>query len=251
MRIKTELRSESALTRARRGDGPTLVECETYQFRGHSLADPDELQDPAEKAHYAERDPVVALKTYLIENNLVKESNLKSIEKKIDDLVKEAVEFADTSPLPERGQLLENVFADPKGFGICPDGRDRGGSVSYQNIHEAQFALQLYEHLQRVTKLVGIKVSVGIITPYKLQLKCLHRYSDVVLKSDEGKGLYINTVVAFLCQEHDVIIMSCVRASNHGVGFVADVRRMNVALTRACRELWVMGNTSALQQSSD
>ncbi|XP_057823525.2 uncharacterized protein LOC131035819 isoform X2 [Cryptomeria japonica] len=127
----------------------------------------------------------------------------------------------------------------------------RGGSVSYQNVHEAQFALQLYEHLQRVAKSACIKVSVGIITPYKLQLKCLQREFDSVLKSDEGKGLYINTVDAFQGQERDVIIMSCVRASNHGVGFVADVRRMNVALTRARRALWVMGNAAALKQSSD
>ena len=35
-----------AIGRARRGEGPTLVECETYRFRGHSLADPDELRDP-------------------------------------------------------------------------------------------------------------------------------------------------------------------------------------------------------------
>uniref|UniRef100_A0A0D6QXV6 Pyruvate dehydrogenase E1 component subunit alpha n=1 Tax=Araucaria cunninghamii TaxID=56994 RepID=A0A0D6QXV6_ARACU len=114
-----------AIARARRGDGPTLVECETYRFRGHSLADPDELRNPAEKTHYAARDPIVALKKYLIENNLANESDLKTIEKKIDDIVEESVEFADASPHPERNQLLENVFADPKGFGIGPDGRYR------------------------------------------------------------------------------------------------------------------------------
>ncbi|KAH9293850.1 hypothetical protein KI387_040947, partial [Taxus chinensis] len=52
-------------------------------------------------------------------------------------------------------------------------------------------------------------------------------------------------------QERDVIIMSCVRASNHGVGFVADIRRMNVALARAHRALWVKGKAAALKQSSD
>ncbi|KAG5245834.1 hypothetical protein OIU77_019573 [Salix suchowensis] len=128
----------------------------------------------------------------------------------------------------------------------------RGGSVSYQNIHEAQFCLQLYEHLQKSVKSMGMgRITVGIITPYKLQLKCLQQEFSAVLKSEEGKDIYINTVDAFQGQERDVIIMSCVRASNHGVGFVADIRRMNVALTRARRALWVMGNATSLVQSDD
>ncbi|KAL5703926.1 hypothetical protein ACHQM5_022418 [Ranunculus cassubicifolius] len=128
----------------------------------------------------------------------------------------------------------------------------RGGSVSYQNIHEAQFCFRLYEHLQKNLKSLGAsKVTVGIITPYKLQLKCLQREFEAVLNSEEGKDIYINTVDAFQGQERDVIIMSCVRASNHGVGFVADVRRMNVALTRARRALWVMGNANSLMRSDD
>ncbi|KAH7404659.1 hypothetical protein KP509_15G036700 [Ceratopteris richardii] len=120
-----------SIARARRGEGPTLVECETYRFRGHSLADPDELRKPAEKAHYAARDPIVALKNYLLEHKLADEAELKSIQKKIDDLVEDAVDFADASPLPPRSQLLENVFADPKGFGIGPDGKYRCEDPSF------------------------------------------------------------------------------------------------------------------------
>ncbi|WOK91590.1 helicase sen1 isoform X4 [Canna indica] len=128
----------------------------------------------------------------------------------------------------------------------------RDGSVSYQNVHEAQFALRMYEHLQKTVKANGgKKVSVGIITPYKLQLKCLQREFDEVMNTEEGKDIYINTVDAFQGQERDVIIMSCVRASHHGVGFVSDIRRMNVALTRARRALWVVGNANALMQSED
>ncbi|KAK8579917.1 hypothetical protein V6N12_070216 [Hibiscus sabdariffa] len=127
----------------------------------------------------------------------------------------------------------------------------RGGSVSYQNVHEAVFCFRLYEHLQKTIKSLGVpKITVGIITPYKLQLKCLQREFESVIKS-EGNDLYINTVDAFQGQERDVIIMSCVRASSHGVGFVADIRRMNVALTRARRALLVMGNAKALVQSND
>ncbi|KAL9257030.1 putative ATP-dependent helicase C29A10.10c, partial [Drosera capensis] len=128
----------------------------------------------------------------------------------------------------------------------------RGGSVSYQNLHEAQFCRRLYEHLRKTTKSLGLgKVSVGIITPYKLQLKFIRSEFEDILNSEDGRDLYINTVDAFQGQERDVIIMSCVRASGHGVGFVADIRRMNVALTRAKRALWVMGNASSLMLSED
>ncbi|CAJ1976035.1 unnamed protein product [Sphenostylis stenocarpa] len=123
--LKVREVAKEAIERARRGEGPTLVECETYRFRGHSLADPDELRDPAEKAHYAGRDPISALKKYIIENKLASEQELKAIEKKIDEVIEDAVEFADESPFPARSQLLENVFADPKGFGIGPDGKYR------------------------------------------------------------------------------------------------------------------------------
>ncbi|TYJ06061.1 hypothetical protein E1A91_A12G207300v1, partial [Gossypium mustelinum] len=108
--LKVREVAKEAIGRARRGEGPTLVECETYRFRGHSLADPDKLRDPAEKAHYAARDPITALKKYLIENN---------------EVVGEAVEFAEESPVPPQSQLHQNVFADPKGSVIGPDGRYR------------------------------------------------------------------------------------------------------------------------------
>lgn len=157
------------------------------------------------------------------------------------------------SSLPDE-VYYKDALLQPYMFFDITHGREshKGGSVSYQNIHEAQFCLKLYEHLQSFVKSNGgSKVSVGIITPYKLQLRCVEREFEQVLKSEEGKDLYINTVDAFQGQERDVIIMSCVRASSHGVGFVADIRRMNVALTRARRALWVVGNANALMQSED
>ncbi|CAA0823851.1 P-loop containing nucleoside triphosphate hydrolases superfamily protein [Striga hermonthica] len=70
------------------------------------------------------------------------------------------------------------------------------GSVSFQNTQEAQFCVRLFEHLQRTVKSNRIgKVSVGIITSYKLQLKCLQREFKDVLNSDQGKDNY-NVVCA-------------------------------------------------------
>jgi len=114
-----------AIARARSGEGPTLIECETYRFRGHSLADPDELRSKEEKAAYAVRDPIPQLKQYMLKNGLATESDIKDLERKVMEVVDDSVKFADESPKPERGQLLENVFPDPRGFGIAEGGMYR------------------------------------------------------------------------------------------------------------------------------
>lgn len=115
----------AAIERARRGEGPTLIEAQTYRFRGHSLADPDELREKKEKEYWQARDPIPAFRKFALEEGLMSDADVKDIEKQVTAEVEEAVKFADESPKPERGQLLENVFADPKGFGVSPDGRYR------------------------------------------------------------------------------------------------------------------------------
>eukprot|EP00891_Asterochloris_glomerata_P005353 jgi/Astpho2/5353/fgenesh1_pm.00075_%23_15_t len=117
--------AEEAIARARRGEGPTLIEAETYRFRGHSLADPDEMREKAEKEYWQKRDPLPTFKKYILDAKLASEADVKDIEKQVIAEVEESVKFADESPKPEKGQLLENVFADPKGFGISPDGKYR------------------------------------------------------------------------------------------------------------------------------
>eukprot|EP00877_Chromochloris_zofingiensis_P013469 jgi/Chrzof1/8376/Cz03g08090.t1 len=114
-----------AIERARRGDGPTLIEAETYRFRGHSLADPDELRSKEEKAAYQARDPIPQLRKYILSSGLATEADLKEIDQRVAEEVEDSVRFADESPKPEKGQLLENVFADPRGFGIAPNGQYR------------------------------------------------------------------------------------------------------------------------------
>lgn len=112
-----------AVRRARAGEGPTLIEAETYRFRGHSLADPDELRSKDEKDFFAAKDPIPQLEKYLISEKLASAEELKAVRAAVDAVVEEAVEFAEASPSPERKQLLENVFPDPKGFGIARNGK--------------------------------------------------------------------------------------------------------------------------------
>ena len=123
--LKVREVAQEAVARARRGEGPTLIEAETYRFRGHSLADPDELRSKEEKEHYAKRDPIPQLREYMLKNGLATEADIKALEKSVEEEVEDCVQFAEESPKPDMSQLLENVFADPKGFGIGPDGKYR------------------------------------------------------------------------------------------------------------------------------
>ena len=104
--------AERALERARAGEGPTLIECLTYRFRGHSLADPDELRSEKEKEFWAERDPIKKLKNDLTSSGLVSDEELKNIEKEIDLEVNDAVEFALNAPEPDPSELTKYIWAE-------------------------------------------------------------------------------------------------------------------------------------------
>ena len=104
--------AKEAVARARAGEGPTLIEALTYRFRGHSLADPDELRSKEEKEFWFSRDPIKKLGGYLVENKLVTETELKDIEKKIQNLIEDAVKFAESSPEPDSSELYRFIFAE-------------------------------------------------------------------------------------------------------------------------------------------
>lgn len=104
--------AQEAVARARAGEGPTLIEALTYRFRGHSLADPDELRSKAEKEFWFSRDPIKKLGVYLVEQNLANQEDLKAIEQKIQQVIDEAVKFAENSPQPDPGELYRFVFAE-------------------------------------------------------------------------------------------------------------------------------------------
>jgi pyruvate dehydrogenase E1 component alpha subunit len=104
--------AKEAVARARAGEGPTLIEALTYRFRGHSLADPDELRDPGEKEFWGQRDPIKKFAGYLIEQNLATAEELKEINSHISARVNEAVKFAEDSPEPSPSDLHRYIFAE-------------------------------------------------------------------------------------------------------------------------------------------
>ena len=119
---------------------------------------------------------------------------------------------------------------------------------SLVNVAELNVAIKLYERLIRDVPKYDFRGKIGIITPYKGQLKELkfrfkQRFGDGITSTIE-----FNTTDAFQGRESEIIIFSCVRASTRGIGFLNDIRRMNVGLTRAKCSLWVLGNSQSLVQ---
>ncbi|CCQ50454.1 pyruvate dehydrogenase (acetyl-transferring) E1 component subunit alpha [Crocosphaera watsonii WH 8501] len=104
--------AQEAVDRARAGEGPTLIEALTYRFRGHSLADPDELRSPDEKQFWGNKDPIQRLEAYLIEHNLANQSELDEIKQKVQASVDDAVKFAEESPEPDPKELYRYIFAE-------------------------------------------------------------------------------------------------------------------------------------------
>lgn len=92
------------------------------------------------------------------------------------------------------------------------------------------------------------RIDVGVISPYKAQVQYLRQ----LLRRDDffkpyRQALTVNTVDGFQGQERDVILISLVRANEDGqIGFLGDLRRMNVAMTRARMKLMILGNAATL-----
>lgn len=119
---------------------------------------------------------------------------------------------------------------------------------SLVNFAELKVAMQLYERLLTDFRDYNFTRKIGIITPYKGQLRELKNHFANQYGNSIFSVIDFNTTDAFQGREAEVIIFSCVRASNKGIGFLSDIRRMNVGLTRAKSSLWVLGNSQSLVQ---
>jgi senataxin len=125
----------------------------------------------------------------------------------------------------------------------------QGPGHSFINVPELNAAMQLYQRLKTDYQSIDFTGKIGIITTYKAQLNALKdrfqsRFGESIFNEIE-----FNTTDAFQGREREIIIFSCVRAkSTGGIGFLSDIRRMNVGLTRAKSSLWVLGDSRSLRQ---
>lgn len=103
----------SAAERARKGEGPTLLEMKTYRYRGHSMSDPAKYRTKEEVEEYKRLDPIEQVITTMKENGWLDDKGIEAMEKKVEDLVNECVKFAEESPFPDPEELYKDVYAEP------------------------------------------------------------------------------------------------------------------------------------------
>lgn len=102
---------EKAVKLARNGGGPTLLEMNTYRYRGHSMSDPAKYRTKEEVEKYKAQDPIQQVAETIKKNKFATEKDLEAIEQKVMQDVEEAVKFAEESPFPDASELYKDVYA--------------------------------------------------------------------------------------------------------------------------------------------
>ena len=103
--------AETAVERARKGGGPTLLECKTYRHKGHSRMDPAKYRPKEEVEEWLAKDPIKRLRSKLLEANIMSGAEMEEVEREVTAEIEEAVKFALESPYPEPEEALEDVYA--------------------------------------------------------------------------------------------------------------------------------------------
>ncbi|KAI6231988.1 Proable exocyst complex component Sec6 [Aphelenchoides besseyi] len=170
-------------------------------------------------------------KIMLWSNNAFYDGQLEADESVKDININEILE----NPLEEYYEPL--IFIDTKNAGASYEQRRQ--TTSLRNDGEAH---EIVKHVQRLMKAGLPAKDIGVITPYLAQANCIKQLLNKV------EDLVVSTVDAFQGQEREVICMSLVRTQ--GLGFLKDLRRMNVSITRAKRQFFLVANSDVLEEDS-
>ena len=163
------------------------------------------------------------------------------------DTPMEWIDTAEFAESPENPEVSDN----PESPALSFKEEFVGESYGRINKNEAQLTLYVLQHyFERISKqrLLDERIDVGIISPYRAQVQYLRR---LLMKREFFKPfrrqISVNTVDGFQGQERDVIVISLVRSNDEGqIGFLRDLRRMNVAITRARMKVIILGDRQTL-----
>lgn len=103
---------EIAVERARKGEGPSLLEMETYRYKGHSMSDAQTYRTKDEVKEYQLQDPIEKVLAVIKQNKWLSDAEIEAIEKRVDDTVAESVKFGEDSPYPTADELYKDVYVE-------------------------------------------------------------------------------------------------------------------------------------------
>ena len=101
---------EEAANRARKGEGPTLLEMQTYRYKGHSMSDPRKYRTKDEEQSYIEQDPIEKVLATIKKEKFATDKQIDEIKKRVKKEVDEAVQFAEDSPYPDVSEIYKDVY---------------------------------------------------------------------------------------------------------------------------------------------
>jgi len=102
--------TEWAVNKARKGEGPSLLEVKTYRYKGHSMSDPGKYRTKEEVEEYKKLDPIEQVLSTLKANKWITSKEIEAIDDKIKAIVDESVQFAEDSPYPDASELYRDVY---------------------------------------------------------------------------------------------------------------------------------------------
>lgn len=104
--------SKEAVERARKGNGPTLIECKTYRQRGHFEGDAANYRPKEEVEEWIKKDPIPRFVKFVTEEGLLTAQEIEAIDKQVGEELAAAVDFAEVSPYPAVEKAVEDVYSD-------------------------------------------------------------------------------------------------------------------------------------------
>ena len=102
---------QAAVDRARRGEGPSLIECKTYRWRGHFEGDACVYREKDEVDEWVRKDPLPRFAKKLLDEGILSQKELDDLQATLDTELQEAISFAETSPLPQPSEVTADVYA--------------------------------------------------------------------------------------------------------------------------------------------
>ena len=104
--------AQKILSEIRNGSGPQLLEITTYRYRGHSMGDPERYRKPEEIHLWQEQDPIGIFRRHLLDNGLAVEAELNAEDDAVEEEIREAVIFAESSPEPQAEELFRDIYVE-------------------------------------------------------------------------------------------------------------------------------------------